>query len=141
MDRYRVLIGSALVAAGLLAGCDDHGDDHGNGMEANPTSFVGTTDTFVAWGNGDTGFASSPSIGSYAGKRQVLRGTIDPTTGAQLGQLAGVEIYKASDGHIYGLDMTSSSSPAPMQVSSESAATVDDTCSLNGTQEIGRAHV
>jgi hypothetical protein len=137
MHRYRVLICSALAAAtaGPLAGCDDHGNDNGNEIPAR--SYVGTTDSFVAWANGDTGVASAAPTGSYAGKRQVLRGTIDPVTGAQLGELAGVEIYKGADGHIYALDMTSSSTPVPQQVSSESAATVDDTCSLNGTQVTG----
>jgi hypothetical protein len=44
-----------------------------------------------------------------------------------------VEIYKGSDGHIYALDLTTFGTPTPQQISTESAATVDDACSLTGT--------
>ena len=75
--------------------------------------------------------------GSYAGKKQTLRGTVDFMTGASLSQPAGIEIYKDNDGHIYGLDLTSTSAPAAQQLSSESAATIDDTCTLSGTAVAG----
>ncbi len=57
-------------------------------------------------------------MGIYAGKKQILRGSVDFTTGANLSQAAGIEIYKSNDGHIYALDLTSSSAPAARQLSS-----------------------
>jgi hypothetical protein len=62
---------------------------------------------------------------------------LDFMTGENLSQPAGIEIYKGDDGHIYGLDLTSTNSPAPHQLSSESAATIDDTCTLSGTAVAG----
>jgi hypothetical protein len=143
-----LLICSALAAGvtAALSGCGGDGDSGGGGSGGNNggggsqqtlTSYVGTTGVFAAWGNGVTGNANATMTGTYAGKRQLLRGTVDPITAVDLGQLAGVEIYKYSDGHIYALDMTSTSTPAAQQISSESAATIDDTCSLNGTQVTG----
>ena len=133
----RILICAALAAGitGALSGCDDNGDN--GGMSPPLTSYVGTVNAFAAWANGDTGRFSAAPIGSYNGKRQVIRGTIDQTSGANLGQLAGVEMYKYSDGHIYVLDLTAPSTPTAQQVSSESSATIDDTCSLNGTAVVG----
>jgi hypothetical protein len=58
-------------------------------------------------------------------------------TGASLSQPAGIEIYKYNDGHIYALDLTSPGAPAAQQLSSESAATIDDTCTLSGTAVAG----
>jgi hypothetical protein len=126
---------AAVGIAGLLSGCNDNG---GNGeMQPPPTSFVATSDAFVAWANGETGtFAVAPT-GTYAGKRQALRGTVDRITGVNVGVLASLEIYKGGDGHVYALDLVSSSRPAPQQVSSESSATIDDTCSLTGTGVTG----
>jgi hypothetical protein len=132
----------ALLAMGL-AGCggDDggmgNGGNGGNGQGTMPTSDIGTVDGFVAWENPVSGAYAVNQTGSYAGKRQMMRGTIDPLSGLQLGQLAGVEFYKYEDGHVYALDLTTSSTPAPQQVSSESAATIDDTCSLDGLQAGG----
>ncbi|MBV8182149.1 MAG: hypothetical protein JO045_25840, partial [Mycobacterium sp.] len=51
--------------------------------------------------------------------------------------LASLEIYKASDGHIYAVDLASTSTPGPQQVSNESSATIDDACSLTGTGVVG----
>lgn len=123
-----------LAAAGLLAACGDNGADANNDVYVPPlVSYAGTTDAFVAWADPISGDFAAPASASYAGKRQSLRGTVDPITGASLGQPAGVEIYKASDGHIYALDLTTTATPTPQQVSSEAAATVDDTCSFTGT--------
>ncbi len=135
----KVLICSALAVgtSGLLSGCGDNGNDNNGGTPRPLTSYVGTTDAFAAWLNGETGSFAVAPMGAYAGKRQVLRGTVDPITGANVSQLTGVEIYKYNDGHIYALDLTSTSTPAAQQISSESAATIDDTCSLSGTQVTG----
>jgi len=100
-------------------------------------SYVGTTGVFVAWADPVSGnFAAAP-IGSYAGKKQVMRGTVDFQTGTNVSQPAGIEVYKGSDGHIYGLDLTAIGVPAAEQLSSETGATVDDTCTLSGTQVAG----
>jgi hypothetical protein len=97
------------------------------------TSYAGTTGVFVAWADPVSGnFATAPT-GSFAGKRQVLRGELDFLTGQNLGQPAGIEIYKGSDGHIHALDLTTIGPPQAQQISTESSATVDDTCSLTGT--------
>jgi hypothetical protein len=141
MRRLNSGVSLAAVIAGILAGCGDgsgNGDYVGNG---NPPpvldSYVGTTGPFVAWADDLSNSYAVAQTGSYAGKKQVLRGTIDFTTGVSLGQLAGVEIYKNSTGGISELDLTSTSAPAAQQVSSESAATLDDTCTLSGTVVAG----
>ena len=131
----------ATIAIGLSAcggGSDDGGDGGpgpgpGSGSPPPLVSYIGTTGEFAAWADDTTGTYASAGINTYAGKKQSLRGTVDFMTGQQLGQAAGIEIYKGSDGHIYGLDLTGTNSPAEQQVSSESAATIDDTCTLSGT--------
>jgi hypothetical protein len=124
------LVGIAI----LLPGCGGGGS--GGGMQPPPTSYLTTSDAFVAWASESGVYAFAP-MGTYAGKRQSLRGTVDRITGVDVGVLASLEIYKGGDGHIYALDLVSTSNPAPQQVSSESSATIDDTCSLTGTAVAG----
>jgi hypothetical protein len=136
----RGLFGAMAIAA--LAACGDDGYDgpppyNGGGPPVGPTSYIGTSGEFVAWADGYSGNYDYAPIGSYAGKRQLLRGTIDPLSGIDLGQPAGIEIYKYSDGHIYALDLSSYTSPQVTQISSEASATIDDVCSLSGTQVAG----
>jgi hypothetical protein len=101
-------------------------------------SYLGTTGVFAAWVDPAAGGSYSVAqTGSYAGKKQSLRGTVDFLTGASLSQPAGVEVYKYSDGHIYALDLTSTEAPVGQQLSSEFAATLDDTCTLSGTAVAG----
>ena len=133
-----VALGAATTT--LLAACgggydDGFGGGPGGGNE--PISFVGTTGVFAAWADSETGEFAAAALGSYAGKRQSLHGTIDFLTGQDLMQPAGVEIYKTSDGHIRAIGLTSYFEPHSQQVSNETAATVDDTCSLSGTQVAG----
>jgi hypothetical protein len=125
-------VGIAIVSS--LSGCGGDGyDGYYGGPPPSLASYVGTTGVFAAWADPVSGnFAAAP-IGSYAGKRQVLHGSLDFTTGANLGQPAGIEVYKGSDGHIYGLDLTTFGTPGPQQLSTEAGATVDDTCSFTGT--------
>jgi hypothetical protein len=133
-----VALGAATTA--LLAGCGDgYGDgyDHGGYGGDELISFVGTTGVFAAWADSATGEFAAAGIGSYAGKRQSLHGTIDFLTGLDLMQPAGVEIYKTSDGHIRAIDLAAYGEPQSQQVSSETAATVDAACSLTGTQVPG----
>ncbi len=131
------------LAAAALAACNGYGYGYGNDgyvmYGARFESFVSTNDGVVAWGDPDTGdFAVAPG-GSYAGKRDSQVGTTDPLTGAALGRAAGVEVYKYSDGHVYALDLTVYGVPTPLQISSESAATIDDACSLTGTGAVAGA--
>src|SRR5579883_1438073 len=140
----RSWMGIAAVSAWALVGCGG-GDggyvgEYGGGGGAMLDSYLGTTGVMLGWADDVSGTFSAAPIGSYAGKRQALRGSIDYLTGQSLGQRAGVEIYKGADGHIYALDLTSTQAPAAQTVSSESAATVDDTCSLSGTQVAGASY-
>lgn len=81
-----------LVGFFALVGCSSSGNNGNNGQQPTRTSYVGTTGVFVAWANGFAGTPFAADIGTFAGKRQMIRGTIDPITAVDLGQLAGVEI-------------------------------------------------
>jgi len=137
----RVFPVPALVVTmfGCLAGCGGGNDypDNGGGPAPALTSFAGTTGVFVAWANPSSGNYAYAPIASFAGKKQVLHGSIDFLTAATLAQPAGVEIYKGSDGQIHAVDLTTMGGPSPQQISSESEATVDDTCSFTGTAVAG----
>jgi hypothetical protein len=129
---YGAISGAAVTL--LLAGCGGNSDSGSSGSGPTPmTSFVGTTGTLAAWADPTTMSFNMPGMGSYAGKRQFQRGTVDPMTGIDIGQPAGVEIFKGSDGHIQMVDLASTGTPAPLQASSEAQATVDDLCSSTGT--------
>lgn len=129
----------AAIASGV-SGCgggSGNGAYAGGGTSRSLVSYLGTTGVFAAWVDAARGTYSAAPMGSYAGKKQILHGTVDFMTGVSLSQPAGIEIYKDSDGHIYALDLTSTSAPAAQQLSSESAATIDDTCTLSGTAVAG----
>ena len=138
MRRTLFVFGIAAVTLWDLSACGGGGSPGGS-ITPPPTlvSYVGTTGVFAAWADPSTGSAQYATVGSYAGKRQVLHGQVDFQTGQTLGQPAGIEVYKGSDGHIYALDLTSTGTPGETVLSSETAATVDDTCSLSGTQVTG----
>jgi len=128
-------IGAAISA--LLSGCG--GDDSGSVTPPPPpptqTSFVTSTGPIAAWSDSAGGGLSGPDVGTYNGKRQMQRGTMDPMTNVDLGQAAGVVVYKGGDGHVYGVDLTTSNdiAPAQAQLSTEATATIDDLCSSTGT--------
>jgi len=127
-----------LTVLGGLSACGDDGRYSGNGgPPAGLNSFAGTTGVFAAWADPISGNYDYAPMGSFAGKKQSLHGSVDFLTGQNLGQPAGVEMYKGSDGHIYALDLTTFGAPSPQQVSNESAATVDDLCSFTGTEAPG----
>jgi hypothetical protein len=134
-----VLALGAAIASGVSAcgGGSGNGAYAGGGTSRSLVSYLGTTGVFAAWVDAASGTYSAAPMGTYAGKKQILHGTVDFMTGASLSQPAGIEIYKGSDGHIYALDLTSTSAPAAQQLSSESAATIDDTCTLSGTAVAG----
>jgi hypothetical protein len=131
------VLGTAI--AGILSACGGGDGGYGYGPPPTPSldSYVGTTGVFVAWADDVSGTFSAATVGTYAGKKQSLRGSIDFITGQPLGQPAGVEIYKGVDGFIHETDLTSTSPPSAQQVSSENAATIDDTCTLSGTVVAG----
>jgi hypothetical protein len=134
------VLGTAIT--GILSACGGGNGGYGGSNSSPPPtptldSYVGTTGVFVAWADDASATFSSATVGSYAGKKQSLRGTIDFITGQPLDQPAGVEIYKMSGGLIQEIDLTSTSIPAVQQVSSENAATLDDTCTLSGTAVAG----
>ena len=138
----RVITSVALCAAvtALVSGCGGGGgydDGEDGGGPASPVSYLGTTGVFAAWADPTSNAYAFAPIGSYAGKRQSLHGTVDFTTGIDLSQPAGIEVYKGSDGHIHALDLTSTDFPVSQQLSNETMATVDDACSLSGTQVSG----
>ncbi len=126
------VIGLSVAAA--LSGCGGSGNST---FTPELVSYIGTTGVFAAWADAANGTYAVASTGSYAGKRQVLRGSIDFLSGAPLSQTAGVEIYKGGDGHVYALDLTGSNAPTPQALSSETGATIDDACSLSGTAVAG----
>ena len=70
--------------------------------------------------------------GSYAGARLFTTGTIVAGSPPLANQHGYSEMFKGSDGHLYRMDLSITGTPAASQVSSESGATVDDLCSLNG---------
>jgi hypothetical protein len=137
---YGAVSGAAITL--LLAGCG--GNDSGSGPTPPPptpmTSYVGSTGTLAAWADPTTMTFNMPGMGSYAGKRQFQRGNVDPLTGMDLGQPAGVEIFKGGDGHVYVVDLASTSAPAPLQASTEHSATTDDLCSSTGTVSGGATY-
>lgn len=145
MPRLCVALALGTMTATCLTACGGSGSNNygGGGTPPPPpppppppaalVSYIGTTGVFAAWADDTTGTFSAAPMNSYAGKQQSLRGTMDFLTGQSLSQPAGVEVYKGSDGHIYALDLTSTSTPASQQLSSELAATIDDTCTLSGT--------
>jgi hypothetical protein len=139
MRQSLFLLTFCSIVTSTIVGCG--GGSGGNGGSSPPppslVSFVGTTGVFVASLDPTSGSYQFAQTGSYAGKKQSLRGSLDFLTGTNLSQPAGIEIYKGSDGHVYGLDLVSSASPAPVQLSSESSATIDDTCTLSGTAVVG----
>jgi hypothetical protein len=134
MHRNISALSLAIVLAIAISGCGS--GSSGGGITPPPpatVSYVGTTGIFAAWGNASSGSTAFAGMGTYAAKKQSLHGSIDFITGTNLSQPAGIEVYKGSDGHIYELDLTSTTTPAAQQLSSEAAATVDDTCSFTGT--------
>jgi hypothetical protein len=139
MRRITSWIALGAATTTFLVGCGgDYHDGYWDNVGGDELiSFVGTTGVFAAWADSATGEYAAASVGSYAGKRQSLHGSVDFLTGQDLMQPAGVEIYKTGDGHIRAIDLASYGEPQSQQISSESAATVDATCSLNGTQVTG----
>jgi len=133
MRRNPFALALVIALTSSISACGGSSGSGGGTPMPTLASYVGTTGVFAAWANATTGTAAFAPMGSYAAKKQSLHGSVDFTTGTSLSQPAGIEVYKGSDGHIYALDLTSSTTPDAQQLSSESSATVDDTCSFTGT--------
>jgi hypothetical protein len=133
MRRNLSVLALSTAMAIFISGCGTSSSSGGGTPPPALVSYVGTTGVFAAWGNATTGASSFAPMGSYAAKKQTLHGSVDFLTGNNLSQPAGVEVYKGSDGHIYVLDLTSTTTPVAQQLSSETAATIDDLCSFTGT--------
>src|SRR5271163_40783 len=133
MRRILFLLGLGIALMSFISGCGGSSNSGGGTPPPALVSYVGTTGVFAGWATATNGTFASAPMGSYAAKKQSLHGSVDFTTGTILSQPAGIEVYKGSDGHIYGLNLTSASTPAAQQLSTESSATVDDTCSFTGT--------
>ena len=140
----KLLPGFTLCATAtfLLVGCGGDSDSS-TGIPIPPTSstisYVGSPDVIAAWADPSTLTFSGATAGTYAGKRQFARGTIDPMTGVDLQQPAGVEMWKGTDGHVWAVDLAvpDTTVPTPVQVSSETAATADPLCTYSGIQAAG----
>jgi len=78
------------------------------------------------------GTAYLGQIGQYAGARLYSAGTYTAGSPTLSNPAYYAEAFKGADGHIYTLNLSITGAPMAQQVSSESNATVDDLCSLNG---------
>jgi hypothetical protein len=130
---------SAAALSVIFVGCGGgSGSNSGGGGGSNPpptnVQYAAPLDNvFISAINpASTGTQYSPNIGTYAGARTFLAGTVQAGTPTIQGQSEFAEIYKYNDGHIYGVGLLSSSTPTALQISSESQATTDDLCSNNG---------
>jgi hypothetical protein len=138
MRRTLFALALAIALTSAITGCGGSSSGGGGGTPPPPpppalVSHVGTTGVFAAWADANSGNSAFAPTGTYAAKKQSLHGSVDFMTGTNLSQPAGIEVYKGSDGHIYALNLTSTSTPVAQQLSSEAAATVDDLCSFTGT--------
>jgi hypothetical protein len=100
---------------------------------------VGSVGPASAWAESNGAGLAGPTV-AYAGKRQMQRGNIDPMTDTDAGMATGVQVYKASDGHVYAVDLTSTTAPAAVQRSTEAMATTDALCSSTGTSMGGSTY-
>jgi hypothetical protein len=141
MKRILLLAGVAVGCVLSACGGDGHdgyfggggGPPNGGGTGA-PTQYVAPTDSvFVAAADpNNPSITYGPTQGMYAGARLFITATVvagQPTTNNQADY---AQMYKASDGHLYSVNLVASGAPQATQVSSESNATIDDLCSLNG---------
>jgi hypothetical protein len=126
------------IAAGLLlAGCDDgHGyyGGGGPGPGGQFVQYVAPTDSVFVAATDPNNPANTygPNPGTFAGARLVITADISANSPTTSNQADFAQMYKASDGHLYATGLQIAGLPGPAQVSSESGATIDDLCSLNG---------
>ena len=119
----------------MLSACGGGGGSISGPMgSATPTQYIAPNDNvFVAATDpNNPGTAYGPTQGSYAGARLIITAAIAPNEPTSSNQQNYAQMYKDSSGNLLRVNLFVSGAPAPMQVSSESAATIDDLCSLNG---------
>jgi len=134
------MLNSAMALSLLSIGCGGGGGSSsgsgggGGGGNAPLVQYTAPTDNvFVSAINpANTATVYSPTLGSFAGARTYITGSIQAGTPTVQNQAQYAQIYKYTDGHLYSVALQTSSTPAAVQVSSESQATIDDLCSLNG---------
>jgi hypothetical protein len=128
------------ITAGLvLSGCG--GGDWNGGHPFGPppeTQFVAPTDSvFVAATDPNNPRNTyGPNLGSFAGARLFITANVVPGSVTTTSQADFAQMYKGSDGHLHGVALQVAGLPNQVQVSSESNATIDDLCSLNGANTI-----
>ena len=138
MKRFTML--SMGVAAGLaLTGCDDghgyhDGGYYGGGGQAQGTQFVAPTDNVFVAATDPSNPANTygPNPGTFAGARLFITANVAAGSPTTSNQADFAQMFKGSDGHVYAVGLQVSGLPSPGQVSSESSATIDDLCTLNG---------
>jgi hypothetical protein len=139
MKRVMALL--AGIAAGLvLTGCDDGYHDHGGGGyyggggPSQVTQFVAPADdAFVAATDpNNPANTYGPDQGTFAGVRLFITANVEAGSPTTSNQADFAQMFKGSDGHVYAVGLQVAGLPSPGQVSSESSATIDDLCSLNG---------
>jgi hypothetical protein len=136
MKRVTVLL--AGMAAGLaLTGCDDGYDHYGYGYgggQAEVTQFVAPSDNVFVAATDPNNPANTygPDQGTFAGARLFITADIVAGAPTTSNQADFAQMYKGSDGHLHAVGLQVAGFPSPGQVSSESSATIDDLCSLNG---------
>ena len=135
----------AVVSCGGGGSGGGGGDSGGGGSGNNPPPPPPPTVQYVAPADSsfvaaiaphNPGAASLGQLGSYAGARLFITGTIQSGVPTVVNQAGYAEIYKSGDGHIYRLDLSITAAPTPRQVSSEGNATIDDLCSLSGATAV-----
>jgi hypothetical protein len=133
--RITAVIGSASLALASCGGSGGSGNPPPPPPPPPPTvQYVAPSDSsFVAAidpANPSTAFLGQ--LGSYAAPRLYSFGTYTAGSPVLSNPANYAQAYKSGDGHIYKLNLSITGSPAQQQVSSESNATIDDLCSLNG---------
>ncbi len=138
MSRIPALC-AGITAGLILSGCGG-GDWHGGyaAGTAYVTQFVAPTDSvFVAATDpNNPGNTYGPKLGSFAGARLFITANIVAGSATTANQADYAQMFKGSDGHLYGVGLQVAGLPTPVQVSSESNATIDDLCSLNGANTV-----
>lgn len=133
MTRVPALLGGIAVGF-LLASCDDGHGWHGGGGPGPIVQYVAPTDNVFVAATDPTNPANTygPNFGTFAGARLFITANVSANSPTTSKQADYAQMYKASDGHLYATGLQVAGLPGPSQVSSESSATIDDLCSLNG---------
>jgi hypothetical protein len=138
MTRIPALLMAGIAAGLILSGCGGDGGSGYFGVSPQATQFVAPTDSVFVAATDPNNPATTygPSQGSFAGARLFITANVVAGSATTSNQADYAQLYKASDGHLYGVGLQVSGLPGPVQVSSESKATIDDLCSLSGANTV-----